>query len=286
MQTSTRPPAFPSPPPPPATLAANEKLASGPQSSLTEPNVWQTQTFTPQMQWGNDYMHARYYSSNLGRFLSVDPVGGTVGSSQSWNRYAYVENNPIASIDPTGREKYGISGQDIDDQAAQNSFEARAAQLGDDGAASFGTGDEFISKMEGLDNIEEAHVFSHGWDAGLIGADGAANEGLYYLTSAEDSPAAADVADFAVSVATGRIDLAENATITLYACRSDFLAQSMSIAFGEIGRADVSVTGAEGAVAPIVENGREVGATNGLPGERFNTYRNGTVVESRRSIRW
>jgi uncharacterized protein RhaS with RHS repeats len=49
-------------------------------------------------------MHARYYSSNLGRFLSVDPVGGKVGSSQSWNRYSYVRNNPVAFIDPNGEE--------------------------------------------------------------------------------------------------------------------------------------------------------------------------------------
>ena len=49
-------------------------------------------------------MHARYFSPNLGRFLSVDPVGGEVGSSQSWNRYTYVLNNPIGTVDPDGRE--------------------------------------------------------------------------------------------------------------------------------------------------------------------------------------
>ena len=50
-----------------------------------------------------DFMHARYYSPNLGRFLSVDSVGGEVGSSQSWNRYSYVNNNPLNLIDPDGR---------------------------------------------------------------------------------------------------------------------------------------------------------------------------------------
>lgn len=50
-------------------------------------------------------MHARYFSSNLGRFLSVDPVGGEVGSSQSWNRYSYVRNNPIKLVDPDGRKE-------------------------------------------------------------------------------------------------------------------------------------------------------------------------------------
>jgi RHS repeat-associated protein len=50
-----------------------------------------------------DFMHARYYSPNLGRFMSVDPVGGTVGSSQSWNRYTYVENRPTIAVDPDGQ---------------------------------------------------------------------------------------------------------------------------------------------------------------------------------------
>lgn len=102
MQTGVRTDALPSAPRLPAEHGANEKLASGLQSSQTGANVWGRQTLTPQMRWGNDDMHARYYSPNLGRFLSVDPVGGKVGSSQSWNRYTYVTNNPINGTDPTG----------------------------------------------------------------------------------------------------------------------------------------------------------------------------------------
>jgi hypothetical protein len=48
-------------------------------------------------------MHARYYSHDAARFLSVDPVSGSVGSSQSWNRYSYVHGNPINLLDPDGR---------------------------------------------------------------------------------------------------------------------------------------------------------------------------------------
>jgi RHS repeat-associated protein len=53
-----------------------------------------------------DYMHARYYDLNWGRFLSVDPVlnlGQATRSPQDWNRYAYVINNPLTYADPTGR---------------------------------------------------------------------------------------------------------------------------------------------------------------------------------------
>ncbi len=50
-----------------------------------------------------DYLHARHFSLHLGRFLSTDPVGGSIGSSQSWNRYAYVMGNPVNAKDPDGR---------------------------------------------------------------------------------------------------------------------------------------------------------------------------------------
>ena len=51
---------------------------------------------------GLDYMLARYYGSSLGRFMSVDPVGGNLGNPQSWNRYTYTLNNPLRYIDPLG----------------------------------------------------------------------------------------------------------------------------------------------------------------------------------------
>jgi RHS repeat-associated protein len=51
-----------------------------------------------------DYMHARYYSGMMGRFLSVDPSArsGRPEAPQSWNRYAYARNNPIVRLDPDG----------------------------------------------------------------------------------------------------------------------------------------------------------------------------------------
>jgi RHS repeat-associated protein len=59
-----------------------------------------------------DYMHARYYSASVGRFLSVDPLikKGAMGSPQLWNRYAYTANNPMNRIDPDGRNWFSIDG--------------------------------------------------------------------------------------------------------------------------------------------------------------------------------
>lgn len=52
-----------------------------------------------------DYMHARYYEPNMGRFLSVDPVmdiESAMANPQMWNRYAYALNNPMVYVDPSG----------------------------------------------------------------------------------------------------------------------------------------------------------------------------------------
>jgi len=53
---------------------------------------------------GLDYFNARYYSSVQGRFMSIDPLAasGKTANPQSWNRYAYVLNNPAKLVDTTG----------------------------------------------------------------------------------------------------------------------------------------------------------------------------------------
>jgi RHS repeat-associated protein len=53
-----------------------------------------------------DYMHARYYNSTMGRFLSMDPIMKVDEASrnpQSWNRYVYVRDSPLNLKDPDGR---------------------------------------------------------------------------------------------------------------------------------------------------------------------------------------
>jgi RHS repeat-associated protein len=45
------------------------------------------------------YYRARYYSPQMGRFISQDPIGLASGDA---NFYAYVGNNPVNSVDPLG----------------------------------------------------------------------------------------------------------------------------------------------------------------------------------------
>jgi RHS repeat-associated protein len=48
------------------------------------------------------HMQGRVYDPRLGRFLSPDPLVATPNDLQSLNRYAYVRNNPLSLVDPTG----------------------------------------------------------------------------------------------------------------------------------------------------------------------------------------
>ena len=49
------------------------------------------------------YMQQRYYDPEVGRFLSVDPVGVDLATGANFNRYWYANNNPYKYRDPDGR---------------------------------------------------------------------------------------------------------------------------------------------------------------------------------------
>jgi RHS repeat-associated protein len=66
-----------------------------------------------------DYFGARYYSSTIGRFMSVDPARASIDptSPQTWNRYSYAQNSPLRYIDQNG-----MWPSEIHDQIYQNAF--------------------------------------------------------------------------------------------------------------------------------------------------------------------
>jgi RHS repeat-associated protein len=51
-----------------------------------------------------DYAMNRYYAPQWGRFTTPDPyqASAQLANPQSWNRYSYVENDPVNGYDPTG----------------------------------------------------------------------------------------------------------------------------------------------------------------------------------------
>ena len=48
------------------------------------------------------FYNARYYDPTLGRFISPDPIVQDPADPQTLNRYAYVRNNPVNYVDPSG----------------------------------------------------------------------------------------------------------------------------------------------------------------------------------------
>jgi RHS repeat-associated protein len=65
-----------------------------------------------------DYADQRYYNATYGRFWTPDPYraspsGWILSDPGSWNRYAYVGNDPINFVDPTGLDKCQFDNSDL-----------------------------------------------------------------------------------------------------------------------------------------------------------------------------
>ncbi|HET7435182.1 MAG TPA: RHS repeat-associated core domain-containing protein [Thermoanaerobaculia bacterium] len=123
-----------------------------------------------------DYMHARYSSPMLGRFLSVDPsmdLEKNLPEPQRWNRYAYATNNPIKYFDPDGRDKkiYILQSFAIDsttyqwgsvEKLASNGYEVDPHRL-----SSESTYNEYLAKADTTDFV---FTFSHAAYTGISDA--------------------------------------------------------------------------------------------------------------------
>jgi len=59
---------------------------------------------------GLDYRGARFYDSDIGRFLSLDPLAADFAS---WSAYNYVLGNPISYVDPDGKKPDDPPGREI-----------------------------------------------------------------------------------------------------------------------------------------------------------------------------
>jgi len=59
--------------------------------------------YTGQMQEGDIYFYnARWYDPTIGRFMQADTIVPPTQGTQAFDRYAYVNNNPVNGTDPSG----------------------------------------------------------------------------------------------------------------------------------------------------------------------------------------
>ncbi|MDO8616279.1 MAG: RHS repeat-associated core domain-containing protein [Dehalococcoidia bacterium] len=85
-------------------------------SATGEPFLFTGQQFDNKArdtQSGLYYLRNRWYDPTIGRFLTQDPLPGSALSPQSQNRYAYVQNNPVNRVDPTGLDSEGGGGCNV-----------------------------------------------------------------------------------------------------------------------------------------------------------------------------
>jgi RHS repeat-associated protein len=78
---------------------------TGQKYSSSQDDIRQKFTGYPKDKETNlDFAEARYYNNLHGRFTAVDPLlaSGKNMNPQTFNRYAYVGNNPLIRIDPNG----------------------------------------------------------------------------------------------------------------------------------------------------------------------------------------
>ena len=118
-----------------------------------------------------DYMHARYYTFSVARFLSIDPAPASTLSPQSWNQYAYVHNSPVGLVDPTGTTEMEPlviwDGSSLSDY----NLDGITSHLLEDGGDSLGSGSEGgLGQL--LGEASEAAATAAG--SGLFGTPGQA----------------------------------------------------------------------------------------------------------------
>ena len=84
----------------------------GEEKTVTAEDKQKFATYYRDSQSGLDYAQQRYYSATYGRFTSGDPYAASAGPSDpgSWNRYAYVQGDPVNFNDPSGLAREEMCG--------------------------------------------------------------------------------------------------------------------------------------------------------------------------------
>lgn len=144
------------------------------------------------------HMQGRVYDPALGRFLSADLFVQSPHSTQSFNRYSYVSNNPLSRIDPTGYEGVVITAY-TGVAEGENAYYGSRSTNGSSGSISYGSTTIAPPTPQQQEQIDRnAEACSNGGSAACVAA-------VDYLNEIDRSPSA-DMGDALVD--TGKASFA------------------------------------------------------------------------------
>ncbi len=110
---------------------------------------------------GLQYMRARYYLPEVGKFISKDRIQGDINQGQTLNLYTYTNNNPTSAIDPSGYLTIVMAGFKHDTAEWKKSdILDRAASLFGETARS-----DSFDKSISVNGLEENSTIYWEWDA-------------------------------------------------------------------------------------------------------------------------
>src|SRR6266542_1373975 len=132
------------------------------------------------------YYGARYYDSELARFVQADTVIPSLWNPQSYNRYSYALNNPLRYTDPDGHDPLDYLGGGFAQLRGRRNLDLWAKGLGR-GFNSFGAAQAYIKAQHdptGLNSdVALRQAQGEGVAAGAIVASGLADA---YVTALPD----------------------------------------------------------------------------------------------------
>ena len=197
------------------------------------------------------YYNARYYDSTLGRFLQADSLIANVFQPQTINPYAYVLNNPLKYIDPSGHEPFGG-----DENLNLNGDSGDAAVSGD-GNSGDGTGGT-AGENDPNDPIGHPNL-----DAAMNGSRGGGGDdnGVQQssLTVGDRGDPMGDDAVFIINIGTGETKDGPGLSSVSFSDHESTisLGQSGTAVVGSVagvgGGSAAVITGVEGSVGLAVE---------------------------------
>jgi len=125
---------------------------------------------------------ARWYDPQLSRFLSADSIIPPQQGVQAWDRFAYVNNNPLKYTDPSGHQATDI-GSGSSSGTGTGGTSSSQSTVDDDssglGLEDAGDGNPTIIELSPkaaaqlIDDLDEFLSFANIWDGGSLALGGA-----------------------------------------------------------------------------------------------------------------